>query len=154
LSLTSLFVKDGGYVGRHGLAARSTATWYSTDRRGPWHPGPRGVRGHRRVTQSPDRRHDAATDPGGRPLEALVGDRRCVGRVEASRIAARRSAGRRGPRRHQCFHQSGRQAGLEAPAPESPLGATGKAEQAHPHVELAAVGPLRERGGVRRRGRS
>ncbi len=74
-----------GYV-VSGRSARALAPWTARySRRSRSRPVPCST-------------HHAAADPGGGSLEALAGYRRCFGRVAASRIAARRGSGHRGPR--------------------------------------------------------
>ncbi len=122
---------------------------------GPWHAGPRGVRGHRGVAESTARRHDAAADQGRGPLQALAGHRRCAGRVAASGIAARcgSRASRPWPSPALFTNQVAKRV-WKRPRPNRLSVPLARQSRRIAHVEFAAVRPLRERGGVRRRGRS
>ncbi len=94
---------------------------HPANRRGPRNAGPRGVRSHRRVAQSPARLADAATDPRRGPFEAVVRHRRGPCGDTAPSLAARCGAWRHDSRCHKSAHQPGRQADLEAAPPKSPV---------------------------------
>lgn len=132
------------------VAARA---WHQPDHAGTGNPGPRSVRGYRRVPDSTARRRNATADARGRSLEAVVRDRPGAGGIGKSTGQSRRHPRCRVPGGDEPGDQPVRQAAVEAPAAQPHIGSARPPDPSIPDVQLAAVGALGECGRIRRRRR-
>ena len=155
LRLTNNLVKKPPICWRDGyVAATATRAGHPADRPGSGHVGPRGIRSDRGIAQSAAGRRHAPAHQGRRPFQAVAGHRRRACRYRAAESAAWHHPRRAQPRGHKPVHQPSGQAHLEAAEAESPLRAARPAQSALADVELAAVRPFGQCGGVRGRGRA